>query len=246
MQADQSLCFPTTSWTLLQEARDRGSCSGRLALDQLLRRYLKPLRHYLLLTRRVATKEVDDLLQGFIVSKVLEQNLIGRADPSRGKFRSLLLTALNRYLADEFRRNGRARSADEFTSSHLPPIAASKTSNPVQAFELEWARQILNQALERFRETALSQGRQPLWAIFEGRVLRPTLLGDEPIGYAQLTADHQLTSQEQAANLLVTAKRMFRRTLREVVAEYAGDETQIDQEITDLTQILAEAGGSGR
>lgn len=246
MSADSSLCFPTTFWTLVEEARDPASHASRTALDQLLRRYLKPLRFYLLLARRVAADDVDDLLQGFLLSKVLEQDLIGKADPARGKFRNLLLAAMNRYLADEFRRNGRRRTAAAITTIDPPAAAASVRSNPLQAFELEWARQILSQTLERFRESALGQGRQSLWAIFEGRVLRPTLLEAEPIGYAQLAADFELSSQEQAANLLITAKRMFRRTLRQVVAEYAQDEAAIDQEIADLTQILSEAGSTGK
>ena len=38
-----------------------------------------------------------------------------------------------------------------------------------------------------------------------------------------------------------SAKRMFERTLRTLVAEYAADETEIDEEINDLRAVLARA-----
>jgi hypothetical protein len=43
----------------------------------------------------------------------------------------------------------------------------------------------------------------------------------------------------QAANALVTAKRMFTRILRGVIGEYESDEEEIDSEIDDLHKILA-------
>jgi len=41
----------------------------------------------------------------------------------------------------------------------------------------------------------------------------------------------------QAANLLVTAKRMFERELRAVIAEYSRDEHEVDEEINSLKAL---------
>ena len=41
-----------------------------------------------------------------------------------------------------------------------------------------------------------------------------------------------------ASNALVTAKRMFERNLRAVVAEYAADEADIDREIAELRRAV--------
>jgi hypothetical protein len=46
-------------------------------------------------------------------------------------------------------------------------------------------------------------------------------------------------SPTEASNALVTAKRMFVRALRAVVAEYARDENGIDREIEELRAILS-------
>jgi hypothetical protein len=45
----------------------------------------------------------------------------------------------------------------------------------------------------------------------------------------------------QASNALVTAKRMFERQLRSVVAEYAGDESEVESELMDLRRIFSDA-----
>jgi hypothetical protein len=50
-----------------------------------------------------------------------------------------------------------------------------------------------------------------------------------------------LESAQQAANLLVTAKRHFRRVLQSVVGEYVSSEAEIEEEIADLRSILSEA-----
>jgi hypothetical protein len=48
-------------------------------------------------------------------------------------------------------------------------------------------------------------------------------------------------SPEQASNVLITAKRMFARALRSVVAKYA-DAGDVETEIRDLKSILARSG----
>jgi len=40
----------------------------------------------------------------------------------------------------------------------------------------------------------------------------------------------------------MTAKRMFARTLRSVVAEYCRDDREIESEIEELRQVLARSG----
>jgi hypothetical protein len=43
----------------------------------------------------------------------------------------------------------------------------------------------------------------------------------------------------QAANVLVTGKRMFESVLREVIGEYTDSDQEIDQEIQDLIGVLS-------
>ena len=84
--------------------------------------------------------------------------------------------------------------------------------------------------------------RNDLWQIFDARVIGPTLRGEEPPAYDALVKRTGAASPLQLSNLLVTAKRMFIRTLRDVVSEYARDESELEEEIHDLRKILSSAG----
>jgi hypothetical protein len=49
-------------------------------------------------------------------------------------------------------------------------------------------------------------------------------------------------SPSQAFNILGTAKRMFKRHLRAVIAEYARDEKEVAEELRALKERLLKAG----
>ena len=229
--------FPTTQWTAIERAGGQGT-AGLVALDQLLVRYLGPLRAHLTMYKRLAREDAEDLLQGFISEKVLERQILEKADPQRGRFRTFLLVALDRYVASELRTRGRKRRS---ASGQLPVDQASHALDPKpgpsDAFEIAWARQVLADAARRMHDQCLAGNRQDLWEIFEGRVLAPTLDGSEPIAYEQFVRQFSISST-QAVNLLTTAKRMYARNLRGVVGEYMTDDQQIDQEIAELRAIL--------
>jgi hypothetical protein len=104
-----------------------------------------------------------------------------------------------------------------------------------------WARALLSQAISRTRDEARASGREDVWGVFETRVLDPLLRDIDPPAYEELVARFGLTSPSQASNLLVTGKRMFARNLRALVAEYAKEDADIDQEIAELTEILSKA-----
>ena len=82
-------------------------------------------------------------------------------------------------------------------------------------------------------------GRADLWGVFQCRLVVPLLKGSQPVSYEQLIEQFGLTSPAQASNILMTAKRMYARALRAVVAEYASDEEDIESELRDLRGILA-------
>lgn len=236
--------FPVTRWSLVGRAADAGDPRFKAALDELVVRYLPALRAHLVLTRRLPPDEADDLLQGFMASKVLEQNLVARADQAAGKFRTFLLAALGNFLIDAVRaRQAKKRSGvagavqvDEQRSEVMDPRA-----EPAAAFEAAWARQVLARATDLMRRECEATGRADVWGVFEARVLNPALHGDEPTAYDELVRAFGLASPDQASNVLVTGKRTFARLLRQAVAEYA-DDADVEQELMELKAILSRAG----
>ncbi|MBC8105708.1 MAG: sigma-70 family RNA polymerase sigma factor [Anaerolineae bacterium] len=226
--------FQTTRWTLVARAGGLSVTQRGPALSELLRCYLPAMRSHLVRRQRIAPERADDLLQGFIVRKILEYDLIARADQARGKFRTLLLTSL-----DNFVRNELGRPARE-SGQELPEALPDDGLEPGADFDVPWAQALLGQAIERMRAECEREGRTDVWGVFDARILGPTLRDEPTMEYAQLVERFGLKSPAQASNVLITAKRMFERTLRSVVAEYA-DESAIDEEINDLRIVLSRA-----
>jgi RNA polymerase sigma-70 factor (ECF subfamily) len=219
----------------------------REALGILLQRYLPALRAHLVLHRRIEPHQADDLLQSFVSRKVLEQRLIARSDRTRGRFRSFLLKALDHYVIDQLRRQKSRGGAhapaqlDEMQELELADDDAE--AQPSQAFDRAWAKEVVAEAVRRMRADCERTGRGDLWGVFEHRVLAPSMHGAEPVPYEKLVSDYKLDSPQQASNVLMTAKRMFARALRGVIAESAEDDGEIEQDLRDLKQILAQGVG---
>jgi len=235
--------FPTTDWSLVGHAGDELDGRRRAALDELLRRYWPALKAHLVIARRIDPHDADDLLQSFIADKVLERNLVGVAEPAKGRFRGLLVAALDHYAANELRRrSSRKRAAERAVSleAHDQDCRWAAVAPPDQVFDVMWARQLLHEVAARMKTECLAAGRESWWGVFESRVLAPALEGTAPLGYEELVARFGFPSPVQASNALMTAKRMFARLLRATVAEYALDSEDIDTEIRDLERIVSQ------
>jgi hypothetical protein len=240
--------FPLTQWSLVARAGLASEGVRREALGVLLRRYVPALRAHLVVQKRVPRDAAADLIQGFVCDKVVEQGLLAGADRCKGKFRSFLLTALDRYVIDQGRHDAaKKRSPGDGQAvvdvHQFQDAAPAPAPGPSEAFDIAWAREVLAEAVRRMRAECERSGRDDVWGVFECRVLEPTLRGTPPASYSDLVARFNFRSPAHASNVLMTAKRTFERVLRSVVAEYAEDEGQVEQEIEDLHAILSRSGG---
>jgi RNA polymerase sigma-70 factor (ECF subfamily) len=236
--------FPFTHWSLVERAG--GAADGavrREALIALLKRYLAPLKGHLMRQWRADGHRAEDLLQGFLLSRVLESDLIARADRERGKFRTFLLAALDNYVANELRRDRAIKRQPNGIAVDVSEISEPLEGDaaPDESFDADWARQVIAQTTRRMREACLDNGRRDVWEAFEARVLGPTLDGAEPPSNDELAARFGLASPQQVSNLVVTGKRMFARALRTVVGSYEVEEGQIEAEVAELQKALAGA-----
>ncbi|MAE66793.1 MAG: hypothetical protein CMJ18_21195 [Phycisphaeraceae bacterium] len=231
--------FPTTVWSML------GSADGpwHPVVTGFFLRYRPAMKAHLVRRRGLRPDEADDLVQGFICSKVIEKRLLAQADSRRGRFRSFLLTALDHYLISERRaRRAHRRAPESLVALGDDVDVEDVRAGPHRAFDVEWARQVLVEAIARMRGACAANRRPDLWGVFETRVLDPLLEQSEPVAYERLVERFGFASPAAASNALITARRMFVRHLREVVGEYAVGDDGIEQEIRDLRRVLEEGG----
>lgn len=239
--------FPPTRWTLVDRAGQTDGPLQPAALAELARLYSPALRAHLLQTLGLDEHRADDLLQGFLTNKVLEQRLIGHADPKRGRFRTFILAALDRYVIDEHRRNtarkraprGKLLDIDDHLETPAPQGAPGGRSD---AFDLAWAREVLGEVLSSMQSHCLETDRADLWEVFDARYLKPATENVEPEPHESIAQRLKLQSPQQAGNLLVTAKRMFTRVFKSVVSRYASSPAEVRSEVADLWRIFSSAG----
>jgi len=233
--------FPTTHWSLVARAGVDDAQAKRQALERLLTQYVPALRTHLEFNRRHPPADADDLVQQFVADKILQRDLIAHADHRRGRFRTFLLTSLDRFVLNQLRdRQAKRRAPNEGRLVDVYEHADAVVGQPANdAFDVAWAQSLLDGALQLMQTQCRTTGRETVWEVFRLRLIDPLLHDAPPIDYPELVERFGLQSPSQAANLLVTGKRMFTRCLRDAVGQYACDAEQIEAEIAELCQTLA-------
>jgi DNA-directed RNA polymerase specialized sigma24 family protein len=224
-----------TNWSLVR----RAAAGDSRALSNFVQQYMPVLRLHVRRLVRANQAECDDLLQDFLQHRLLSRDFLRRADPEKGRFRGLLITALNHYLIDS-RRRQRGPIPVSIDDVSIPNPPAPVTSD---SFDVTWARHLIRLALDRARQDCFAAEQSSYWTLFEWRLLKPAIEGCAPVPYADCMARLGFTTVAEACNALVTVQRRIRRALRVCVAEYAAPE-EIEQEIADLHGVLTELGGT--
>src|SRR4051812_4712578 len=93
--------FAQTRWTVVLAAQEKNSAESEQALEALCRAYWFPLYAYACRQGR-SPSDAEDLTQGFFL-RLVEKDFLKSVDREKGRFRTFLLVALKRYMANEWR-----------------------------------------------------------------------------------------------------------------------------------------------
>jgi RNA polymerase sigma-70 factor (ECF subfamily) len=221
-------------------AGQRASAESEQALADLCRRYWYPIYAYV--RRRVANvEEARDLTQEFF-ARLLEKNLIGAAQPERGRFRSFLLTACQNFLANEWDRARALKRGGGHTPLSLDFAQADSRYHrepadqrtPERLYEQQWTLTLLDRVLDRLRAEHIEAGKR---SNFE--LLKPFLAGTPP-GTSQEKAAGSVGMTEGAFKVALHRLRgRYRDLLREEVAQTLDAAENVDDEIRALLRSLA-------
>lgn len=224
--------FATTRWSVVLAAGRGDDSAAAAALESLCRHYWYPLYAYVR-RRGHAPHDAQDLTQAFF-ARLLEKNWLAGLEPERGRFRSFLLTALQRFLANDYdRRTAQKRggSAVPFSLDAVEAegrFAVEPSLGPDAMYDRRWAMTLLEQTLARLQ--AESPG--------DFEALKPWLTaGRGEVPYAGLAA--QLQCSEGAARVaLHRLRKRFRELFRAAVAETIADPADTDDELRQIAAIL--------
>jgi RNA polymerase sigma factor (sigma-70 family) len=227
--------FATTRWSLVLAAGAGASePSAREALAVLCETYWYPLYAYLR-GRGYSAENAQDVTQAFFM-RLLEKHALRQADPTRGRFRSFLLTSLKNFAANErerqiaMKRGGATPPLPlEFeTAEGRFQMEPQSNETPERVFDRRWALTLLARVMSRLQEEMRgSRARQ-------FNLLKGYLTGDETDrSYAEAAADLDMT--EGAVKVAVHRfRRRFRDLVREEIAHTVSSPEEVQDEMRHL------------
>lgn len=230
--------FATTRWSLVVAAQNKATPQKHAALADLCRLYWYPLYAYVR-RRGHEHNEAEDLTQAFF-ARLLEKDALAGVTPSRGRFRSFLLTACQNFLANERERagalkrgGGRIVSLDTSDGDDRYRREPQVEETPERLFERRWALTLLARVLQRLRDDYEAGNKGQLFDAIKGQ-----LTGDGTAAYAELV--EQLGMTESAIKTAVhRMRRRYGELLREEIGETVASEAEVDEEIQALFRALA-------
>lgn len=228
-----------TRWSVVAEAREEGNGEPAAALEELCRVYWMPL--YVAVRRFGHNPEnAKDLTQEFF-ARLLEKNWLQVADREKGRFRTFLMMALKRFLANEWHRGQAAKRGgglepvrlDTGLAERLYGGSGAHALTPEQLFDKRWALTLVETALARLEQEYGAAGRDAEFA-----VLKPCLTaGRGEIDYGELA--EALDRSEGAARVAVhRIRKHYRSLFREEIARTVRDDDEVEEEMCTLMQAL--------
>jgi DNA-directed RNA polymerase specialized sigma24 family protein len=232
--------FPTTVWSMVQAARSDDPNSPE-AMNRFISGYWRPV-FYFLRAKGYPLHRAEDLTQEFFL-RMFERDWIRTADANRGRFRTFLLTILNRFLSDQ----GPARAPKQIVfDQSLVSVSAlvgerertfepSDRQTPEQIFMKQWAKSVVANSRNNLEAWCRQQGRTDWFEIFtsmhffDSDTQRPT---------QQALADRLRISRDQVRYGMEETTRQFAEFLRAEVAEQVESSGEIDDEIRELETLI--------
>jgi hypothetical protein len=218
--------FPETEWTKIL-----GPTLSQAVLAELCQKYWKPV--YMYLRRRGYDNETaKDLVQGFFTDKVLGQEFVKKADKTRGKFRTFLLTAVSNYANDIYR-------TIRFTQKlNNVPKTYGQNDNPDTDFNRAWAETLLLDILKELESECHRRGKAKHWNLFKAWFLEADS-DDQKINMSKLCSRYGIKDRDAAYNMIANIKGRFRAILRRSLRSLVDSDTEVDDEIMNFIDTFS-------
>lgn len=241
--------FLTTHWSLIEDIKSKED-KNRALVGLLLSKYWKPVYCYL---RRKGydNEQAKDLTQEFFYEAVFGRGLIQKADESKGRFRSFMLIALNRFLIN-IRHKETAQKRipkdklvplDMIDSPELPQTLS--TLAPEESFNYAWVSSLLEDVLEEVEAKCNEDGKSIHWQVFSDKVLQPVIDGIKPPSLKDICAKYGIKDDAKASNMIVTVKRRFQAALKKQLRDSVVSEEQVSDELEEIKRFFPEIAQDG-
>jgi len=217
-----------------------GTTQARPALAKLCQTYWYPLYAYVR-RRGHSPEDAQDLTQEFF-AQLLERQSLAKADPALGRFRSFILTDMNHFLANEWKRarakkrggDNRPLSLDWAAAEERYDLEPADNCTPDKIFEKQWALTLLGEVLNRLEREYQAAEKTDLFA-----ALKQTLMGTrESQPYAGLAS--ALGMRESAVKVAVhRLRKRYRELIHDEISGTLDQPEDVETEMRYLFSVLA-------
>lgn len=233
--------FTTTHWSVIVAASQPDNGSQDEALATLCRSYWPPVYAYI---RRRGHKPEDaqDLTQEFF-ARLLAKEWLAGIEPRVSRFRSFLLTAVSRFLSNEYdrstaaKRGGGALPLDLEQAEMSCGIPSTTPDSPEGAYDRRWALAVLDQAMRHLREETAASGKAQQFERLHTFLSREADEGE----YAALGRAWGMSAGAVGVGVHRLRQR-FREWVRAEIASTLSDPRLVDEEMRHLLTVLQSPG----
>ena len=218
--------FPATEWTKILNPLGR-----ERVYSELYARYWKPLYAYLR-GRGFTNDQAKDLVQGFFTDKVLGQELIQKADRTRGRLRNFLLTAVKNYAIIIQRGKSPQQGLDERIEK------SASSPDPEAEFNRAWADELLQEVLKELEAECYRKGKTIYWQLFREWLLEPDVEAYN-VRLADIGVKHGIEDHSKVYNMIAYVKERFRTILRNHMLDLVNSDEEVDMEIADFINLFS-------
>jgi RNA polymerase sigma-70 factor (ECF subfamily) len=229
--------FGATPWTDVTLAQQGVSTASRAALERLCRLYWYPVYAHIR-QRGLCPHDAEDLTQEFF-SLLIEKNYLEAADRRRGRFRSFLLVAVNRFLVNAYHRDHTLKrgggqtivSIDQQAAEHWLESETATGLSPDQSFDRRWAQAVLDHTLVRLRADYTEHGKREMFDALREFVAEETGHRD----YTEVAARMGLTP----GSVAVAVHRLRQRYRELLLAEIQTTVANPDHAEAELRHLVS-------
>ena len=224
----------------MRQVSGSGPESREKALEELCRIYWPPVYTFIR-SRGKSAAEAEDLTQGFF-AEFLSRDDFAKADGTRGKLRTYLLTSVTRFMSKDVRDRSRLKrgGGDPVLSLDLNREDGTLLLNPASdvtpesLFDRQWALTVLSQTTDRLAEQYRLRCQSSLFEALRF-VISPEL-ESEP--YRSIGERENLSE----AAVRVAAHRLkirYQEALRQIIAETLNKGADVEEELRELRAVFA-------
>jgi len=240
----------TTAWTIFDKIKSGNKILEEEAIKELINIYEYPVKLYY--KRKYTQEKAEELTQGFICDKVIEKSFFKKADKNKkGKFRFYLKRALDNYEHEVYRKGETLERHPEGGLASLSNITnddfslSASDMKPDDILIHDWAKNLLNTAINQFKEICDEKNLNTHWIVFEANHLYNIKPNAKYLSRSELSKKLHIKPQA-ISDKYRTIWSHLRKILEEYIELYLrlegcddqGKREIIEQEIDDILDIL--------